>query len=253
MDFPTALKNYGLSDKEAAVYLAALELGPSSVQNIGRRARVVRSTTYPVLEALMARGLVSQLEKGKRTLFAAESPRHLEDVLEKESDSLQHRRQSLGEILPALLAMARGSEEKPTVRYFEGLAGLRVMRTEMTMYANSKDTWYQFTPVDHLIALFGEVEATYFRSRAAKGVRSKTLFTTKSEALRKNLETKSRRYLSEMKFVPTNKFLSSSGMTIYRDRIAIGSFVGAVGGVIIESPAMASMMRELFLLLWEKY
>ena len=39
-------------------------------------------------------------------------------------------------------------------------------------------------------------------------------------------------------------------MTIYRNRIAIGTFIDKVGGVIIESSPMADMMRRLFELAW---
>ena len=39
-------------------------------------------------------------------------------------------------------------------------------------------------------------------------------------------------------------------MTILLDRIAIGTFAGKAGGVIIESANMADMMRRLFELAW---
>ena len=55
---------------------------------------------------------------------------------------------------------------------------------------------------------------------------------------------------AERRYIPAELFPSPSGMTIFRDRIAIGSFVGKVGGVIIESAEMADMMRRLFELAW---
>ncbi|MBI3251348.1 MAG: TrmB family transcriptional regulator, partial [Candidatus Andersenbacteria bacterium] len=65
MEFIQALKHLGLKDKEAAVYLAALQLGPSPVQNIARRANVVRATTYVILEDLQKKGLVTHYKEGK--------------------------------------------------------------------------------------------------------------------------------------------------------------------------------------------
>ena len=48
------LEHLGLSDKEAKVYLAALEMGPSPVQDISHKAHVNRATTYVMIESLAA-------------------------------------------------------------------------------------------------------------------------------------------------------------------------------------------------------
>ena len=45
-------------------------------------------------------------------------------------------------------------------------------------------------------------------------------------------------------------FPSTSGMTLFRNRIAIGSFTGKLAGVIIESEPMTDMMRRLFEMAW---
>jgi amidophosphoribosyltransferase len=55
------LKNLGLSDNEAKVYLSMLELGPSSVLEISAKAGVNRPTTYVQIETLKKMGLVSQV------------------------------------------------------------------------------------------------------------------------------------------------------------------------------------------------
>ncbi|OHE33815.1 MAG: hypothetical protein A3J94_16070 [Syntrophus sp. RIFOXYC2_FULL_54_9] len=58
------LEHLGLSDKESKVYLAALELGPTPVQDISHKAHVNRATTYVMIESLSARGLMSTFQKG---------------------------------------------------------------------------------------------------------------------------------------------------------------------------------------------
>ena len=62
------LEHLGLSDKEARVYLAALEMGPSPVQDISHKAHVNRATTYVMIESLAARGLMSTFQKGKKRI-----------------------------------------------------------------------------------------------------------------------------------------------------------------------------------------
>ena len=68
------LSHVGLSDKEAAVYLAAMELGPAVVQDIAKKAEVNRATTYVMIESLASRGMMSTFVKGKKRYFAAEPP-----------------------------------------------------------------------------------------------------------------------------------------------------------------------------------
>ena len=254
MRFETELKKLGLSDKEAAVYEASLELGEATVQQIAKKSGVARATTYLILDSLMKRGLVSQYSQDHKTKFVPEPPTQLERFLHRQEEELHERQADLGRLLPKLQAFMGASDQRPVVRYFTGVEGLRTMRAEMTQYSTSKDMWYSLTPIDHLRAVFGEQPGnhyTYALTRAAKGIRHKVIFTTSSEKLRQQRVLKAFEERAERRFIPPEKFRSTSGLTIFRDRIAIANFSGQVGGVIIESPAAALMMKELFLLAWD--
>lgn len=251
MALETELKKLGLKDKESSVYLACLELGPSPVQSVARKARVVRATTYVVLEALMQKGLVTRYKEGKKTMFSAEPPRQLMRLLEKEREGIDEKQHDLEQLLPELQILMRAAGGRPSVRYFAGIEGLRAIRREMLMYSEPGDMWYSFTPVDHLDAVLGTDEEKYYRQRMAKKIRNKTIFSTRSPVLRKRMLDAHVDKLTERRFVLSKYFPSSSGMTIYRDKIAIGTFTGRVGGVIIESSEMADMMRCQFELAWQ--
>ena len=250
MVFHTELKRLGLKDKEAAVYVACLELGPSPVQQISRKAKVVRATTYVVLESLLERGLVTQYKEGKKTLFSAEPPRQLVRLLEKQEETIAEKKHNLEQLLPELQAIMKSKGERPFVRYFDGLEGLKAMRQEMVMYSLPGSVWYNFTPMDYLDAVFGRNELLYVDQRRAKGVKSKTIFTTKSPKLKKEILSLSQPELAERRFITSEYFPSASGMTIFRNRIAIGSFTGRIGGVIVESDEISDMHRRLFDLAW---
>jgi len=85
------LEKLGLSDKEAAVYLASLELGPSPVQVISRKAEVNRATTYVMIEVLLQKGLMSTFDKGKKTMYTAEKPERLHRIVHHEPDGENDR------------------------------------------------------------------------------------------------------------------------------------------------------------------
>lgn len=249
MSFETELKKIGLQDKGAAVYLACLELGPSPVQQISRKAKVVRATTYVVLESLMQQGLVTRYKEGKKTLFSAEPPRQLMRLLEKQKEAIEDREHHLQELLPQLQVLMRGDGESPTARYFAGREGLRSIRQEIIRYSNTGDVIYNFTPADHLIGVFPGDES-FYPQRVAKKIVSKTIFTTRSQQVKKEWLSGGLGKFSDRRYVPPEKYPISGGMTVFKNRIAFGSYAGKQMGVVIESEVIAEMMRKLFELAW---
>lgn len=252
MEFTKELKRLGLKDKEAAVYLACLELGPSTAQQVSRKSKVVRATTYVELESLMQMGLVAKFKEGKKTLFSAEPPRQLMRLLERRREELEEKQHDLEHLLPELQVIMKTAGDRPTVRYFEGKEGLHAMRQDFIMYCTPEDTLYSFTPADHLTSVFPDEDDVSYKQRVAKGIHSKTLFTTKSPALKKAwLEDPEMTKFSERRFISPERFPIPAGMTIYKDRVAIGSFTGKLFGTTIESESISQMMRSLFELAWD--
>ncbi len=248
MPFLKELKRLGLKDKEAAVYLACLELGPSPVQQISRKANVVRATTYVVLDVLAERGLVAQYKEGKKTLFSAEPPRQLLRLIEKQEEVLREKKHDLEQLLPELQMIVKSTQDRPYVRYYAGKEGLRAIRSEIIMYCQPGDTIYNFTPTDHVYAVFSEPDDTFVKQRSAKRIKALTLFSAKNPNLRAQLL---REHSQDRRYVPADKFPSSSGLTVFRDRVAIGSFSGHLGGVIIENNSIAETMKHLFMMAWD--
>lgn len=122
------LMQVGLSEKEARVYLAALQRSPIGVQELAQAAGVHRATTYLVIDSLKERGLLSTFDRDKKTLLVAESPRSMLALAEEEARHAAERRASVMEFLPKLEAVMRGHADRPTVRLYEGEEGLRSCR-----------------------------------------------------------------------------------------------------------------------------
>src|SRR3989338_8570172 len=114
MSLDKNLISLGLSQKEASVYIASLELGPATAQNIAKKAAVNRPTTYVMIESLTKRGLMSSFEKGKKRFFSAESPERLQNIFHVQRREIEEREHELHSILPELRALSSGAE-KPRV------------------------------------------------------------------------------------------------------------------------------------------
>src|SRR3989344_4901159 len=96
----------GLSAKAAKLYLALLQLGSGTVQDISKRAGIVRTTCYPLLEELQERGLVTTTRSGKKTIYVAEPPTELLNQLEKTTSLARS-------IVPTLAHILSGNSKRP--------------------------------------------------------------------------------------------------------------------------------------------
>ncbi len=125
------LKTLGLSDKESKVYLAALELGTSTVQELSRKSGVNRATTYIQVDSLIKRGLMSRVDKANKTLFLAEKPQRIIDILSKKKEKLESLESAFIQLMPELEAIYNVKTDKPHVRFYESESGLEIFRNEM--------------------------------------------------------------------------------------------------------------------------
>ncbi|MDR3642755.1 MAG: helix-turn-helix domain-containing protein [Candidatus Doudnabacteria bacterium] len=118
MEILDTLKQAGLNEKQAAVYMALLELGTATVHPIATKAQVKRPTTYLILEDLQARGLVSVVPRARKVLYTAESPEKIVSDLGRKQDLVKR-------YLPQLLALYNAKVDKPQVLLFEGKDAVR--------------------------------------------------------------------------------------------------------------------------------
>jgi predicted DNA-binding transcriptional regulator len=81
MNLEETLEKLGLNEKEAKVYLALLELGQDTVQNIAQRASITRPTTYNILDALVKKGLTTQVDQDSEKLLAVVPEETVNDII----------------------------------------------------------------------------------------------------------------------------------------------------------------------------
>ncbi len=242
------LQDLGLSEKEARVYLAALELGPTTAEKLSVHAKVNRSTTYVQLESLMKEGLISTYEEGKKTYFAPESPELLKRLLAKQKDAISSKERDLTSFLPELLRQYEGAGERPVVRFFPGKEGITAVREEVLTTKDeellvifSSDKMSQLYTVEQLFA--------YSARRTSLGIHSKALYTNKNY-FSKDFNQPGVDKLTEHRFVPNLPL--SIDIRIFDDKTAIFSLEGNIFAMIIESKQIASSMKLIFNFLWEQ-
>jgi len=242
------LENIGLSEKEAAVYMASLELGQSAVQKIAEQAGIKRATTYVIIESLMNKGLVSSIEKGKKTFFVAEDPENIKRLIQKQKSEISEREEIVKDLIPELDLLFKTTGERPVVRFFEGIEGIKTIREDFKK-GGIKET-FGILSLDMLFKMFPKHEEEITKHRVGQKVKSRVIYTHSKGRVSGATDPQK---LRESRFVPNELFNFEGDMSIYGDKVAITSFNKEKKpiSILIEDKTISEFMRKIFELAWE--
>jgi len=241
----------GLSEKEASVYMSAIQLGPSPVQKISQKSKVNRATTYVIIENLMQMGLMSTYDEGKKTYYAAEKPDQLINFFKSKEQEVHNKIGHIKEILPELSMLYNDYSDRPRVKYFEGIEGLKAVQSDFADSLNKEDQMYIFLPYDEFQAsVLKERLAKVRKKRIKKKIRVKVIYTSR---VGKQLEYESvgKQELQEHLFVKYEDYPFQGGMNIYGNKIFMIDYLGKLGGVVVENKTLAHLMKCIFEMIWE--
>jgi len=111
------LKEYGLTEKEAKLFLICLKTGEATANRLSELIDLPRSTVYDILQKLINQGLISTTVKSKKTNYIANNPK----VLLK---ALDDKRYKIERILPQLISIQNQIHDKPIAEVYEGKTGV---------------------------------------------------------------------------------------------------------------------------------
>lgn len=250
------LRKIGLSDKEVRIYLTLLESGGGYASVIADQAGVNRSTTYAVLTDLAVKGLVNEIEKGKKLYYQLEPPKRLEQFARDGVRLAQRRMDVVKRALPELEGLFASTGYKPRIRFFEGIDGVkRVYDDHVTDHEP-----YEMVGYSNVGKLLENMSDAYFveyvKRKQRLGIVSRVILPDSKRGLdeyKTIYSHVSRKIWPESRFIPAEDFLFGGEMTIYgNNRVSIINFErsGQVG-VIIEDDTIHNMMRMIFNLSWK--
>jgi HTH-type transcriptional regulator, sugar sensing transcriptional regulator len=117
------LLKIGLTEGEAKVYAALLELGSSTVGPVTKRSGVSYSNIYEILERLLEKGIATFIVKNGVKNFQAVDPINLSKYLDKKQEEVDKQKDLLKIALPRIEAL-QGINPKQEASLFVGIKGL---------------------------------------------------------------------------------------------------------------------------------
>lgn len=240
--YEKALIQSGLTEKQAKIYLACLEIGKTKVPEIAKKSGIKRTTAYGILDELISLGLVSSSNKGKIKFFQAQEPNAIISILES-------RKKIMEAALPDLNHLFASCQLRPRVQFFEGREGIKRIY-EDTLKCRRKKI-QQIVKVKNFIDFTGQqFSAEYIKKRADSGIVAYALHPKSDDVHDEIYGRESEKWKRHVRYLPPNMFYTSMIM-IYDFKVAMISTKAENFGFIIESKEFSNTLRAYFDFLWQ--
>ncbi len=229
---PKNLKEIGLSDSEAKIYLSLLKLGEATVVEISQSSGLHRTNIYDGLEKLKEKGLVSYLSKENKQFFRAADPENLLNYLKEKENSIL-------KLIPELKAVQSKIDEKVTVEIFKGEQGLKSALKDIL---SKKKEVVGYSIAGQLRKHLPEFAKYYFREQTKYKINHRFIYT---EGI---IKPPSKFY--QIKYLP-KEFKSTTVNLCYNNIILNLIWEPEIIAIRITSKQLSDNFKRHFELLWK--
>lgn len=233
MDTKEVLKELGLSDGEAKVYLALLKLGETSVSKLTKETGQHRTTIYDFLDHLLQRGLVSYVVKSGVKYYKVADPDKLIEFLKEKEIKLK-------QVLPELKQLAKASIGEISVEVYRGVEGFKSVLNDRIKVG--KDLYGFGVDEEKFEERFPIVIKQFIKREQEKKLQEFLLTKEKAKFIYKE---KNMHY----KYIP-EEFFEPTATAVYGNRVIIIIWE-PLTTILIKNKGLAESYRRYHKLLWK--
>lgn len=240
----------GLTSTEATLYDFLLNRGEMPAFKIIEDLNIKRATAYKSLYGLEKRGLVSIEDRDKILHFKPLSPDKLATIADSKLDEAKQIKSEIVSLLPSLSSTYTLTVEKPVIRTFEGVDGIKEIY--MDTLREKSPIFAALTTATVEPSLFKWLTSYYAQERVKAGIEAKVIASTGDWAGEYHKLDKDE--LRETRLVPQSEYPFEHEVDIYGDKIAFIDYKkgSKLIGVIISHPTITKTTYALWKLAWER-
>lgn len=243
----TSLKELGLTESEASLYITSLALGPTTIVELAEHLNMPRPNVYKVIAGLERNGLAkfSERKRHART-FVVESPTVVLKKLREKREAVATLDQTLVGAMPDLLALYHQGETSTKIKVLQGKD--QWLKLFFQVLEETKGPIKYFGSADAFIGMISwETEKEWIAGRLQRGIHINVLLTPGEDATTlgtndaKEMRT-TRIYRGES--VTTGFMLFANKVIIWQPKAPLA--------ILIEDEFIVQMLGSVFDMLWHK-
>lgn len=241
------IKKAGLSEAQAKIYLALLRRGTLTPAEIAKETGETRTNAYAVLSKMEQMNLVKRGDS-KKVSYEAMHPSVLETLAEKRRRAATKNEEALKSNMSKLLDIFYAHSEKPSVKTFVGYDGVKEVYRDVV---NVGETVY-------LVRTTKDKEMTdfimkYRSEMGRKGVKTLGLMPDTKEGRMHTVDGVDKSTLMDRVVMPETDYTAPVTMMVYGNKVALVAYGETEMSTIITSPAIAEALRQMVIMLRNKY
>lgn len=232
------LKDLGLSDQEADIYISLLRSGGAIASSVAKNVGAKRTTVYAILKALSRKGFITTYYRKNKQFFYAEKPQRVANYYEKKVASFV-------DLIPTLESLEKKQLNMVGLRFIETLDELKKFYSNILEEYKGKE-YKIIGTAKYWQGINKDFFVQYRKNRAKAKIKTKLLLTEESREdspIEKTL-------LRDVKFLP-KKYEFKSTMDIFKDKVLIVSPELSSLAVVIAVPVMIDIFDAMFEMIWE--
>lgn len=238
--FADDLQEIGLTEKEAKIYLASLELGETTIQRIAKKSGVKRATIYRIVDELKNKGLIASYRKKSGTVYWAENPKKL-------NEKVQARAGLMAKILPNMLAITNLIDKKPLIKYYEGMDEIKELYLETLNFpAQEIVAWESGTAYEQYGGKFWD--EIYIPKRMKNKIWTRLIYSDVS--IGKRHKAMDEKFLRQIRVDHSKNFKFEMQIKLFGGKYSAFISNEEMLGIIIESPKIFNTLKSIFEVHW---
>ncbi len=236
-----SLRGMGLSDKAARIYVASVELGEASVQELAEKSQVARTSIYHVIEELIQNNFIIEVKKTKKTLYIPVAPK---DIYLQTREKLRE----FESLVPFFEERMQSIHTRSKVVFFHGVTGFKQVWD--LVFSSRKKEYLIITQGKHFLEFVKEkyILEEIIQRKLKLGFRSRQLISDTQYS--RQVSIKDKKEGRETRFLPSGTDLSFTEIICEEYVIFISNRIENMI-FAVEHDGYAETRKELFEVIWK--